>query len=101
MIIVATTSLPAVDRPNADRWNPARSCQYEGNLRYKDNLKYQLQPKVSAKKWDLKNIDRLLRYQPKCVKFWWPTQTSIFSDLLAYFSGPSAKFSKLIFALKP
>ena len=26
--IVATTSLPAVDRPNADRWNAARSCQY-------------------------------------------------------------------------
>ena len=28
MIIVATTSLPAVDRPNADRWNAARSCQF-------------------------------------------------------------------------
>ena len=28
MIIVATTSLPGVDRPNADRWNAARSCQY-------------------------------------------------------------------------
>ena len=27
MIIVATTSLPAVDRPNADRRNAARSCQ--------------------------------------------------------------------------
>ena len=27
MIIVATTSLPAVDRPNADRWNADRSCQ--------------------------------------------------------------------------
>ena len=27
MEIVATTSLPAVDRPNADRWNAARSCQ--------------------------------------------------------------------------
>ena len=27
MIIVATTSLPAVNRPNADRWNAARSCQ--------------------------------------------------------------------------
>ena len=25
--IVATTSLPAFDRPNADRWNTARSCQ--------------------------------------------------------------------------
>ena len=25
---VATTSLPAVDRPNADRWNAARSRQY-------------------------------------------------------------------------
>ena len=28
MIIVATTSLPAVNHPNADRWNAARSCQY-------------------------------------------------------------------------
>ena len=27
MEIVATTSLPAVDRPNADRWNAARSHQ--------------------------------------------------------------------------
>ena len=27
MIIVATTSLPTVDRTNADRWNAARSCQ--------------------------------------------------------------------------
>ena len=27
MIIVATTSLPAVDCPNADCWNAARSCQ--------------------------------------------------------------------------
>ena len=25
--LVATTSLPAVDRPNADRWNADRSCQ--------------------------------------------------------------------------
>ena len=29
MKIVATTSLPAVDRPNADRWNAARSRQYK------------------------------------------------------------------------
>ena len=28
MKIVATTSLPAVDRPNTDRWNAACSCQY-------------------------------------------------------------------------
>ena len=27
MKIVATTSLPAVDHPNADRWNAARSLQ--------------------------------------------------------------------------
>ena len=29
---VATTSLPAVDRPNADRCNAARSCQYQEKL---------------------------------------------------------------------
>ena len=28
MKIVATTSLPAVDCPNADRWNTARSCPF-------------------------------------------------------------------------
>ena len=28
MEIVATTSLPAVDRPNADRWNAACSRQF-------------------------------------------------------------------------
>ena len=28
MKIVATLSLPAVDHPNDDRWNAARSCQY-------------------------------------------------------------------------
>ena len=27
MRMVATTSLAAVDRPNADRWNTARSCK--------------------------------------------------------------------------
>ena len=27
MEIVASMSLPAVNRPNADRWNAARSCQ--------------------------------------------------------------------------
>ena len=27
MKIAATTSLPAVDRPNANLWNAARSCQ--------------------------------------------------------------------------
>ena len=31
MKIVATTSLPAVDRPNADRWNAARSRQNLGH----------------------------------------------------------------------
>ena len=32
MKIVATTSLPAVDRPNADRWNAARSFQKNLNI---------------------------------------------------------------------
>ena len=29
IFLVATTSLPAVDRPNDDRWNAARSCQLD------------------------------------------------------------------------
>ena len=35
MKIVATTSLPAVDRPNADRWNVARSRQFCGHQKLK------------------------------------------------------------------
>ena len=31
MKIVATTSLPAVDRPNADRWSATRSRQNAGH----------------------------------------------------------------------
>ena len=37
MKIVATTSLPVVDRPNADRWNAARSRQKTGKKR-KENM---------------------------------------------------------------
>ena len=32
MEIVATTSLPAVDLPNVDRWNAARLCQLNGSV---------------------------------------------------------------------
>ena len=32
MKIVTTTSLPAVDCPNADRWNAAPLCQHKGVL---------------------------------------------------------------------
>ena len=32
MKIVGTTSLPAVDRPNADRWNATHSCQLKIDL---------------------------------------------------------------------
>ena len=32
MIIVATTSLQAVDCPNADRWNAAHSCQFKKHV---------------------------------------------------------------------
>ena len=38
MITVATTSLPAVDRPNADRWNAER-------WRQKIPWKFSLQPR--------------------------------------------------------
>ena len=37
MQIVATTSLPAVDRPNADRWNAARSRQKTGGEKTDEN----------------------------------------------------------------
>ena len=38
MIIVATTPLPAVDRPNADSWNAARSCQNQEYYLKKNTL---------------------------------------------------------------
>ena len=40
MKIVATMSLPAVDRPNTDRWNAARSCQkkYFTSTRVREQL---------------------------------------------------------------
>ena len=37
MIIVATTSLPAVDRLNADCWNAALSCQNKENRENREN----------------------------------------------------------------
>ena len=40
MKIVATTSLPAVDRLNADRWNAARSRQKTEKKRRKKERKY-------------------------------------------------------------
>ena len=60
MKIVATTSLPAVDRPIADRWNAARSRQNydepkneddpkkEGNLKSEDNKKHEDDLKTEA-----------------------------------------------------
>ena len=40
--LVATTSLPAVNRPNADRWNATRSCQLTllSNTCYQTNVSY-------------------------------------------------------------
>ena len=43
-LLVATTSLPAVYRPNADRWNAARSRQFTYGSQFsvrKNNLKIQ------------------------------------------------------------
>ena len=40
LFLMAITSLPAVDRPNADRWNAARLCQNEyGYKQSKGGLK--------------------------------------------------------------
>ena len=39
MKIVATTSLPAVNRPNADRWNAACSRQFKGKNRPQSGIR--------------------------------------------------------------
>ena len=49
MIIVATMSLPAVDRPNADRWNTARSCQLV--FTYRERFTHCLLQMSSAPTW--------------------------------------------------
>ena len=42
MKIVATTSLPAVDLPNAANWNTARSCQLENDFYFLKFLRFVL-----------------------------------------------------------
>ena len=49
MKIVATTSLPAVDRPNADRWNAAGSRQKNTSLAAKRALANRLQRRTACK----------------------------------------------------
>ena len=57
MKIVGTTSLPAVDRPNADRWNATHSCQNEKKLADKEET---LLPVVRMTAYHLENIPSLL-----------------------------------------
>ena len=42
MKIVATTSLPAVDLPNAANWNAARLCQLENDFYFLKFLRFLL-----------------------------------------------------------
>ena len=48
--LVATTSLPAVYRPNDDRWNAARSCQ--NDLRAMKRILYDMGP-LTLVRWPL------------------------------------------------
>ena len=50
MRIVATMSLPAVDRPNEDRWNATRSCQ---KTRKVNDIPIELGPAVPDNKLEL------------------------------------------------
>ena len=51
MKIVATTSLPAVDRPNADRWNAARSRQkpWQYGIKYESSNNLSSPPPIVTK----------------------------------------------------
>ena len=64
MKIVATTSLPAVDRPNADRWNAARSRQNCLDYRVHGIQTDWLGLTVSTKKY------RNAEYTAAACKFW-------------------------------
>ena len=57
MKIVATTSLPAVDRPNADHWNAARSRQY-CNMIYRFMGNKIPQSKAESKSVDTSTVSR-------------------------------------------
>ena len=63
MIIVATTSLPAVERPNADRWNAAHSRQHQTNCHY--CCKGQLMPNIMSGMQKVKpkhNVKQIIVY---------------------------------------
>ena len=48
--LVATTSLPAVDRPNVDHWNTTGSCQLKGSSDlYTKICKFRPVPKITDK----------------------------------------------------
>ena len=78
MIILATSSLPAVDRPNADRWNAARSCQ--NNLHSRGQLLvmgYNQNYIENESQWQFTNCEsnflipmytsRIIEYCRKCI----------------------------------
>ena len=61
MIIAATTSLPAVDRPNANRWNATRSYQlrpFPFNVQMKDliNPQYLSLSMMGEKSYFMKDL---------------------------------------------
>ena len=56
--LVATTSLPAVYRPNDDRWNAARSCQNDRTAFAPKNAKMNRSKNSSLKEQDYVTMDR-------------------------------------------
>ena len=66
MEIVATTSLPAVDRPNADRWNAARSRRNQELKQTVQELKVDLEAKnnIMAEN-DMLHLDVMRRVHDK------------------------------------
>ena len=58
MEIVATTSLPAVDRPNADHWNAARSRQKREKVEEKKKRMMKIVAITSLPAVDHPNADR-------------------------------------------
>ena len=64
MKIVATTSLPAVNRPNADRWNAARSRQ---NNMVEDNKKKE-DDNNKLRKTSINSVKNLILKHEKIVE---------------------------------
>ena len=95
MIIVATTLLPAVDRPNADRWKAAPSCQKVRAFQrkyFKSSKENPYNPKHKSLKCFWINYDKSNNFG--CFLLWnWPFYVKVLHNYVTEHSVP--RFSQI------